>query len=1182
MKTLRYRWSTIVVRKTFTYSLLTLLLIFSAPVFSLGLGEIEVDSALNQPLNAKINLISTRAEDLEGLRVELAPAEVFDRVGVPRPFFLTQMKFEPLLSPGGGGTIRVTSKEPVREPFLTFLVEVSWPKGRLLREYTVLLDPPEFAQQQAPQISTPAVVTETPAPAVQEVVEVEPTPEPIPEPAVVAVEPVAPVAPQVTSSEQDIEEVRAEIDRRLGLDESTEPLATEVEEVAPTAEEIEVTVAEEVVEEADVVEELIEVEPIAVNENQADDVIIPEDVPGAETSSAEPIEEVSPGITSNEYQTTKGDTLYSVAEKAGVSPEHSIGQMMLAIQQANPDAFLRNNINLLKSGVVLRIPDDASVGSTSNSDAKKEIARQTNLWREYRQQVTDKIVATNVDAPDLVEESGTDTTAANEPQTEQSDTTKQATEQELTILAGDEKQSEEGAQNANEAIAKLQSELSLSSELAQSKGKENDELKSRIEALESILEKKEKIINIQNDQLDQLQDKLSSDAEVAATAEKQLKELQQQLKDAETTAATTAAAAAAAAAATEVETPKVEEPEVEQQVAKVEQVIAKPKLEPLPDWDSLPEIQPIEEPVTEVEQTAEVEPAVELPTETETTAEVTPEITPEVTPENVVETPVSTTSDSGIMAMLKKNWQFALGVPAALLAMILGFFALRQRRAANEIETVDLGSIPTEALDDEYDDILDETIVTPQGVSNDNSNAFQEDVNAVAGDDGLESSQDLEALGEQSSDTTPDDVIEEADVYISYGLHQQAEDLLKESIQNEPDRQDYKVKLAEVYYSQKNEQAFQGYAESIKDQLGESSNEWQSVISMGKQIAPASALFAGAAAVGVAAASSAKPVSADIDLGLDAAMSDPMSDDELEDTVLDNDEADDGGLDFDVEETITDDLAEDFEDDPVASKIMEANETSDILNFDIDDLADELEEGEEDLQASQTGIMEAVDFDETAIEEASTEEVNIDTALEESAEEVNVDTEVSADLDEVGMHTTMDDLKPLEMDEAVLDNTVALTPDELGTDLIDTAAAEAEETMAYKASPDDMTALDAENEATAAYQASETDVRSSTDLRSDLEDLNVDLDATAQLDVDQMDTAFLDVNENAINQTATDLHELGPPSLIEEVGTKLDLAKAFADMGDSDAAKETLLEVINEGDESQIVAAKDLMDKLGS
>ena len=199
MHTTQLRWSTKMVRKSSIYILLiSFLLIIPGQLLSLGLGEIEVDSALNQPLNAQINLISARADELEEMRVELAPANVFDRVGVPRPYFLTQLKFTPVSLPGGGTAIRVTSKDPVREPFLTFLVEVTWPKGRLLREYTVLLDPPEFAQQQAPQIATPVTTPSTQ----EQIVEAEPVSDPqVTTPA------------EVVAESDDLESIRAQMDR---------------------------------------------------------------------------------------------------------------------------------------------------------------------------------------------------------------------------------------------------------------------------------------------------------------------------------------------------------------------------------------------------------------------------------------------------------------------------------------------------------------------------------------------------------------------------------------------------------------------------------------------------------------------------------------------------------------------------------------------------------------------------------------------------------------------------------------------------------------------------------------------------------------------------------------------------------------------------------------------------------
>ena len=255
---LQLRWSTKMGHKSSIYFLIiTILFLIPGHLLSLGLGEIEVNSALNQPLNAQINLIAVREDEFEELRVELAPANVFDRVGVPRPFFLTQLQFQPIKLPGGGTAVRVTSKDPVREPFLTFLVEVTWPKGRLLREYTVLLDPPEFAQQQAPQIATPVTAP------------VEPVAEAVEEPVVIQQEI---SQPEITEPEEDIELVRERMDKALGID-GTEEVAPDVEVVAeeaeaieeevvvdtePTAEELEEAVAETV----DEAEPLVEESPV--------------------------------------------------------------------------------------------------------------------------------------------------------------------------------------------------------------------------------------------------------------------------------------------------------------------------------------------------------------------------------------------------------------------------------------------------------------------------------------------------------------------------------------------------------------------------------------------------------------------------------------------------------------------------------------------------------------------------------------------------------------------------------------------------------------------------------------------------------------------------------------------------------------------------------------------------------
>ncbi len=118
---------------------------YSSASYALGLGEIESSSHLNQPFRAKINLLSTSIADVKHLQVQVASPEVFSRVGIERPDYLNSVSFTPTVE-NGKPVIMVSSNQPINQPFLNFLIEVSWPNGQLLKEYTVLLDPPVLMQ----------------------------------------------------------------------------------------------------------------------------------------------------------------------------------------------------------------------------------------------------------------------------------------------------------------------------------------------------------------------------------------------------------------------------------------------------------------------------------------------------------------------------------------------------------------------------------------------------------------------------------------------------------------------------------------------------------------------------------------------------------------------------------------------------------------------------------------------------------------------------------------------------------------------------------------------------------------------------------------------------------------------------------------------------------------------------
>ncbi|MCP3670883.1 MAG: hypothetical protein GY814_10710 [Gammaproteobacteria bacterium] len=133
-----------------------ILLFFPLYANALGVKDIRVSSTLNQPMDAKIALISIKGQDPQDIRVRLATPERFKKAGISRPYFLTSMKFKPIFNADGSGYIQVTSSDIIREPYLNFLLEISWRGGSLIKEYVVLLDPSIIRQATVtPQRETP-------------------------------------------------------------------------------------------------------------------------------------------------------------------------------------------------------------------------------------------------------------------------------------------------------------------------------------------------------------------------------------------------------------------------------------------------------------------------------------------------------------------------------------------------------------------------------------------------------------------------------------------------------------------------------------------------------------------------------------------------------------------------------------------------------------------------------------------------------------------------------------------------------------------------------------------------------------------------------------------------------------------------------------------------------------------
>ena len=127
----------------------SLSLAFVGPAQALTLGAIDLRSALNQPFVADIALQDIRPGEADSLSVRLASERAFQRAGIERPALLDNLRFTLGVLPNGLNVIQVRSSTPIQDPFLNFLVEVDWPQGSVVREYTVLLDPPVFMPERA-------------------------------------------------------------------------------------------------------------------------------------------------------------------------------------------------------------------------------------------------------------------------------------------------------------------------------------------------------------------------------------------------------------------------------------------------------------------------------------------------------------------------------------------------------------------------------------------------------------------------------------------------------------------------------------------------------------------------------------------------------------------------------------------------------------------------------------------------------------------------------------------------------------------------------------------------------------------------------------------------------------------------------------------------------------------------
>jgi pilus assembly protein FimV len=455
--------------RKFVVILTILLCSMATQLYALGLGTVTVESALNQPLRMRIELLQLGDTLLQNVRVSMASAADFERFNVQRESFLSNIRFS-VESTANGNVVILTSSQIVREPYLSFILDTRWPNGRSLSEHTILLDLPVFNDQQSTAEVRQPISSILQAPAAGQLVAAEPFVE-------VQTSPVT-VTPSSTNTAANLQpEVIAADPEQTGT-----AIPDEVAEQVAAADP---TVVEEVAEpEPTVVEEAIE----AAEEPQAPEVLEPE----------------TP-------ETDGSDTLSDIAIQVRPDDSVSMQQTMLAIQELNPDAFADGNINQLRSGQVLRIPNLAEIQAIDSRDAVEEVTRQN-------------IEFATADGQPLAAPTNVEPTQDDQPQGQLSVV---SSDDAIDASSGAAKSADVESEVLDQRIVELEAQLAQRQEEADRARVEREELDSRMAELDAQIAAAQEIIRLRDIQLAQLQESLA-----AAAAEAQLLADQQAIQDA--------------------------------------------------------------------------------------------------------------------------------------------------------------------------------------------------------------------------------------------------------------------------------------------------------------------------------------------------------------------------------------------------------------------------------------------------------------------------------------------------------------------------------------------------------------------------------------------------------------------------------------------------------------------------
>ncbi|RCS59824.1 FimV/HubP family polar landmark protein [Parvibium lacunae] len=1044
----------------------------STAVNAAGLGRLNVQSALGQPLRAEVEITALSKEEENGLTARLAPQEAFKQAGMEFNPALLGIRLNVEKRADGKPIVRVTSTRPINEPFLDVLLELNWATGKLIREYTLLLDPPELKLSRPESIAAPVVTNIQPARPVES----------SGTPGQTEVRPLRSINTDSSIQQSAISPAEARaLAREQARLAAEEKAAAKAQAKAQAAEEARAAAEEKAVARARARDEA----RVAAEERAAAKAAAKAEAKERAAAKAEQANERKaaksvaaekaerPNEQSGQSYTVKaGDTLSKIARTVGPQGV-SLDQALVALYRNNEDAFIGRNMNRLRAGQILTLPSAEEARSVSTSEARQVVVAQTADFAAYREKLAG-VVAVNKASGKA--EPGQQAAGKITAKVEDKAPVKESSDK-LKLSAAN-----------NDADKKAKSTASSGNEKAIAEKKALEETQSRTKQLEKNVNDLANAVKLKNEQLAKLEEAKKAEALAKAAQEKaaQEKAAQEAKAKADAQAAKAKSDAEAKAKADADAKAKADADAKAKADAEAKAKLEaenKAKLDAEAKEKADAEAKAKAEAEAKVKEAANATPLpADKPAEQQPAAPAAP-VAPVAPPAPAPEAPAM----SSPLDILRSP--FALG-GIGLLGLLAAGYAIYRSMRRKKFQQFEDSIITGTNL--QANSVFGQT----GGQSVDTNSMFNSTFGPVT----------TSAL-----DSNEVDPIAEADVYIAYGRQAQAEEILKEALRRDNERQAVRLKLIELAAQRGDVKVVETLAGEMYAMTNGDCDEWPRVLSIGAAVDPNNPMYANAPVVTQAQAVSTLPVAGAATAAVTAAAIAAI--DPAETVKLPN------GL--------------------------AAQQTPDV------DMPLELG-GDTDLDLDLT--KEVLDTQPAVFEASGDLALDLPTSL--PVEDKNSTLDFDLNFDSSGTN-------------------VDFTAPQIDVDLSSSVASTTPETVNEPESQVDFDLGDLEVPSLGDHAKSDDALAIEIDVPA--------LEAASDVSIvppapPALDTAGLDLDLDSMVSTEEEVTD--NPSYWQEIATKLDLAKAYLDIGDKEGAQELLEEVLEAGDAAQKAKAQEMLAEI--